>query len=184
MRKRDKEPAAIPAEMQERINKTLAQYRPQQRSVATPARTSTPPPQPSIATPQKELPVSPRQPMSTGMSTPLKSPEYKRARALASLESLPSSDKLPQLPQFAPSTSGQGIRHVDTQSTIDASLLGQMSQLSLMEGQIHLKLVCVIPDFIGKCAGSGNGDVACDICGTSCGVKDILSKARVLTSMP
>ena len=134
MVRRHKEPAAIPAAMQERVNKTLARYQLPNRGVATPARGSTPPPQPAASTPKKELLVSPEAPQST----PLKSPEYKRARAMPSIESLPSSDGLPSLPQFATSsTAGQGVRHIDTQSTLDAGVLDQMSQLSL-EGQLPL----------------------------------------------
>ena len=128
MVKRDKEPASVPADMQERVAKTLAMYRSTGRPLATPARAATPPPDPAKAeaTPTKTS-VAPTEPPS---STPLRSPEYKRAKA-QSLQSLPSADTLPRLPQFAPAD--PGLRHVDTQSTIDAGILEQMSQISISE---------------------------------------------------
>ena len=128
MRKRDKEPAYIPASMQEQVAKTLARYRSPGRPLATPARAATPPPDPANVTPIKTA-ASPEPPRST----PLRSPEYKRAKAMPSLESLPSADALPQMPQFAVASGQQGARHIDTQSTLDAGMLEQMSQISISE---------------------------------------------------
>ena len=123
MGKRDKEPCPIPADVADRVKKTLARYQPQVRALATPARAVTPPPQPA--------PVTPEPPKST----PLRSPQCKRARPLPSLESLPSADALPELPQFA---AKQGMRHIDTQSTLDAGFMDQMSQLSICEASGQL----------------------------------------------
>ena len=115
MGKRDKEPCPIPADVADRVKKTLARYQPQVRALATPARAVTPPPQPA--------PVTPEPPKST----PLRSPQCKRA--------LPSADALPELPQFA---AKQGMRHIDTQSTLDAGFMDQMSQLSICEASGQL----------------------------------------------
>ena len=144
MGKRDKPvaPAVVPPHLQELVNKTMGLYKQpaSARVIATPARSTTPPPM-TIETPPAPTVAEPK-------STPLRSPELKRAKLPGSSHEAPVSPAVPRMPSFsgASSSSQAPHRHIDTQSTIvqDSQSRGDLGQFDVPEGRytaVHFKHV-------------------------------------------
>ncbi|CAE7197038.1 unnamed protein product [Symbiodinium sp. KB8] len=122
MGRRDKDaPAAVPKAMKDLVNETLQKYKvPEQvvpRKVATPVRSGSVPP--VVTTPEAKAAGTPNPPAST----PIPEPNCKKSKLeyRDRKDSFMSLKSLPKLPSFSSSTSN-GPRHLDSQSTIDINL--------------------------------------------------------------